>query len=123
MKKICYGVLFLGEGVFGYLLLCSKISFPCLFQLIFKIPCPGCGMTRAFRALMQFHLGEACSYHIFSIPFFLLLVFFHFLLIYDCFQKTHLFEIMIAKVFRPWFVWMGILFLTEFINLYSYFGS
>ncbi len=50
---------------------------PCLFKLIFKIPCPGCGMTRAFISLFCLDLSGAFFLNpmVFSLP---LLVLFYF---------------------------------------------
>lgn len=31
----------------------------CIFKLLFGIPCPGCGMTRAFVMLFKFQFSEA----------------------------------------------------------------
>lgn len=41
--------------------------FPCLFKNTFHIPCPGCGMTRAFILLGHFHFREALTININSI--------------------------------------------------------
>nr|WP_136479594.1 DUF2752 domain-containing protein [Acetivibrio thermocellus]THJ77178.1 DUF2752 domain-containing protein [Acetivibrio thermocellus] len=40
----------------------------CLFKNFFGIPCPGCGMTRAYLSLVKFDLTSAFYYH----PLFLL---------------------------------------------------
>jgi len=37
---------------------------PCLFKSVFHIPCPGCGMTRAFILLGHFRFQEALSMNI-----------------------------------------------------------
>ena len=44
-------------------------DYACPFLLIFKIPCPGCGMTRACKALLRLDLRAALSYNfLFPIP-------------------------------------------------------
>ena len=35
----------------------------CVFQILFGIPCPGCGSTRAAVALIQGRFAEAFTYH------------------------------------------------------------
>lgn len=35
----------------------------CLFKLAFGIECPGCGMTHAFAAVMQFRFHEALVFN------------------------------------------------------------
>ncbi len=50
----------------GYLLVVSVffvLDLPCIFQWIFHIPCPGCGMTRALLAACRFDFSAAFSHH------------------------------------------------------------
>ena len=35
----------------------------CLFYNITGVPCPACGMTRAYKHLFQGHIAEAFNYH------------------------------------------------------------
>ena len=45
------------------------LDIQCFFKLIFKIPCPGCGMTRAYKALLRLDLPAAFAFHpLFPIP-------------------------------------------------------
>lgn len=50
----------------------------CLFKKLFGIPCPGCGMTRAYLALLRFDIRGAFEMHpmFWSVP--ILLVFYLF---------------------------------------------
>jgi hypothetical protein len=36
---------------------------PCLFKAIFRFPCPGCGLTRAYRSLSKGDLKRAFYWH------------------------------------------------------------
>ena len=50
----------------GYLLVVSVWylwRFPCVFQALFGIVCPGCGMTRAVLAALRLDLAAAFAYH------------------------------------------------------------
>ncbi len=40
----------------------------CLFRRATGVPCPGCGLTRAFAALAKGHFGQAFSFHPFVFP-------------------------------------------------------
>ncbi len=54
-------------GGFVYLLFSNR--FVCIFKLVFKIPCMGCGMTRAYKALLRLDFLQAIEYHcLFPIP-------------------------------------------------------
>jgi len=49
---------------------------PCIFYGIIGIPCPACGLTRAFLQLFQFNIQGAFHYHplFFLVPFIPLLM-------------------------------------------------
>lgn len=46
------------------------IHFGCLFQRFLHLPCPGCGMTRAFKSVLMLDWKDAFRYHpmVFSLP-------------------------------------------------------
>lgn len=48
---------------FYFLFVRFKIGFPCVFNSITKLNCPGCGNTRAVVSLLHFHFREALSYN------------------------------------------------------------
>lgn len=41
----------------------SRLGIGCVWLRLFKIPCPGCGMTRAYASLLRGELSAAFSYH------------------------------------------------------------
>lgn len=43
------------------ILSCSGIG--CIFRFLTGIPCPGCGLTRAYTALLHLDLSAAFSFH------------------------------------------------------------
>lgn len=49
--------------VFGVDLAAAPIFPPCPFRAVTGVPCPGCGMTRAFLLLFQLRFGEAFAQH------------------------------------------------------------
>ena len=51
----------------------------CPFFNIFNIPCPACGLTRAFKLIIQFRFIESLKYNILALP----LVFFTFIYIFQ----------------------------------------
>ena len=56
------------------ILILGYLGMPCIFLTIFGVPCPGCGMTHAFLALLSFRFRDAFSYNpcIFLLPLFYL---------------------------------------------------
>ncbi len=41
---------------------------PCPFAILFRRPCPGCGMTRAVHLLQEGHLGASLRMNPFAVP-------------------------------------------------------
>jgi len=56
----------------------NHYGISCVFLHCFGIPCPGCGMTRAFLALLKLDFWEAFKYNalIFYMPYLFLYIFF-----------------------------------------------
>lgn len=80
LKKILILILSVTIGMLIYF---GFISIPCVFHTLFKIPCPGCGMTRAFFRIINFDFIGAFYYNILGIPLFIFLIFCFVSIIYD----------------------------------------
>ena len=115
-RKKIFGIL-LGEGILGYLLFIQNISFPCPCKTIFHIPCPGCGMTRAFKALFQLELLKSFHYHVLSIPIFLLIVGINFYLIKDLVKNTEQTKSILKKIFQSPLLWTILIIMSEIFNV------
>ena len=61
---IAYGA---GALVFTIIAL-TPFRLPCISKLITDIPCPGCGLTRAFIMASQFNLWGAITMNILFLP-------------------------------------------------------
>jgi hypothetical protein len=48
----------------------GRLPSVCAFYLFTRLPCPSCGMTRAFVALMHFDVQRAVRMNLLSIPLF-----------------------------------------------------
>ena len=97
-------VLVLFKIVFGEL---------CIFKISLGIPCPSCGMTRAYKNLLLLRFDKAFYYH----PLFLLVPFVCINLLYSDFKYIN--RIYKSKVF--WIILFIIVFGTyifRFIYLY-----
>ena len=84
-------VIFLILLVFGVLVV-FVFDLNCIFKEVFHLPCPGCGLTRGFRALFHGSVVEAINYNILTIPIFLFLVSVFLVFIKGIIQKNNLLE-------------------------------
>ena len=55
--------IFVTIGLLAVLGIWCACKLPCLFQEILKIPCPMCGMTRAYISLFRLDIRGAFSHH------------------------------------------------------------
>jgi hypothetical protein len=70
--------LFFFCGLLLYVLFLRLIGSTCLIRTVFRIPCPGCGMTRALCSLLTLNFPQAFAYHplVFLLPLVLLYILF-----------------------------------------------
>ena len=116
IKKLL--ILILGVAL-GILIHVKYLSIPCLFHTLFKIPCPGCGMTRAFRNILSFNFAESISYNILGIPFFIFLIFLILFFIYDIIKDKNTVETKVIKFLEKYAIVIIILLVVSIsINIY-----
>lgn len=96
------------HGFYAILLLWMAFFWKCPSKLLFGIPCPGCGLTRAYKAALRFHFREAFSYHpLFPVAVPALLYLIHY-------------RILPYRLPR-WAEWtIGVLIVIGFLGLYGY---
>lgn len=70
MGKLKKYIIPISAIIFFYIFLrLLGIETNCYFKAILGIPCPGCGLTRAYLALLKGNLKEAFYYHpLFIVP-------------------------------------------------------
>lgn len=66
-------IIFFGI-IFIYIVITDMVSFRCIFKELFGISCPGCGLTRSFRAIINLDFGLAIKYNILGIPLFVIII-------------------------------------------------
>ena len=73
-------LLFLGMTFYFFIsfTVMEKTGTGCVFLYFLGIPCPGCGMTRALRAVLRLDFAGAFAYNplIFTMPYVLCYIFF-----------------------------------------------
>lgn len=111
MKQI-KKILLLCLVVFLFLFI-YYVPYECPFQKWLHIACPGCGLTRAFIAILHGHFFTSLQYNLLGIPLFLLCILLLFLLIIDIISKKDHF----IKVFHFLEKHSLLLFLIAIINM------
>lgn len=62
-KLIIAYLVFIALGLILTIISTFKSSSICIFYNYTSIPCPSCGMTRAFKSLLSFDITKAFWYH------------------------------------------------------------
>ena len=71
------GVLFLVLIAYYIFVVITGIRVPCMFNLITKLNCPGCGITRMLTKFLQFQFSEGIKFNYFlgfSLPIIIFLI-------------------------------------------------
>ena len=98
--------------------ICVYLKIPCIFKSIFHIPCPGCGLTRSFKAIVHLSFINSFKYNILGIPLFIFFLYFVFLELKDLVKKENKTFDTIKVLFEKYYIIvLGLIFLSEFINI------
>ena len=116
MKRLIYVLIIILEIVFCYVMI--RFDIPCLIKLITKIPCPACGLTRAFISLFNFKIIDAIKYNFLCIPLFIFLVLVNYYLIKDIILNKYYTKNYIYKIFKHYKIIIILLIISEIINLF-----
>lgn len=106
------GIFLIGINIYNII----TVGYVCIFRRITGYPCPGCGMSRACLAALQFKFDEAFEYHplFFLVP---IMLFIGIVSIYDKNTKrknvyfiaflTFISALVICWAIRLYFGWRG----------------
>ena len=74
MNRIKNILILLFSSLFIFTSISGIIKLDCIFKKLFNISCPGCGLTRSFRALLRLDIITSFKYNIFGPVLFVILV-------------------------------------------------
>lgn len=118
MKRL-RSLLILGFGILLFLFLWN-LKPDCIFKEIFGIPCPGCGMSRAFACIFSFDFINSFSYNVLAFPLFIFIIILVLILIYDCITgKDLFFKWLFGFLDKYYLVFIILLIVSECVNLYK----
>lgn len=89
----------------------------CIFKIIFRVPCPGCGLTRGFRSLFSGNFIKAESYNVLTIPIFVFLLCIFIIMLVDVINKSNNTEKILNKISNHYILLLIIVCLNWIINI------
>ena len=72
MKRLVNVLILLFGISFVLTAISGMVKLECIFKYIFNISCPGCGLTRSFKAIINLDFYSAIRYNILGIPLFII---------------------------------------------------
>lgn len=111
-------ILISSIGIILIFLIYPRINIPCIFKKIFHIPCPACGMTRAFKLIFKLKIIKSFSYNILAFPLLLTLIILFIVNIIDIILKKKYINKIINIITKNYYIIIILLLVSWIINIY-----
>jgi len=111
-----YFVIVIGIELLLLVLFSFPFSIPCVFKLFFNIPCPGCGLTRAYHLFLHGKIIDAFFQNILFYPLILFMIIFHYQMIMDFIHKK---EVLVEKILQHKILYYVIGFFMILSEIYN----
>lgn len=108
-------VFFLLLSIFLFLILFG-LNFNCPIKSLFHISCPGCGLTRSIRSLLEFKIEKSLYYNILGIPLFLFFITCYLLIGIDIIKKRNYLSSFLTKLSSHYKLIIILLIITFILN-------
>ncbi len=92
--------------ILGILFIILDITYVCPFNHYFHIPCPGCGMTRAFKLILQGNILASLRYNLLAIPLFIFIILSMIFLVVDIIKNQTEYLAYIERISQKYGVWI-----------------
>ena len=117
MKRIINIFILIAVIVFSYLAVSTNFELDCIFKKITGICCPGCGLTRSFRCILNLDFSGAIYYNILGIPLFIGIVLGIIMIIRDIIFDSNKTILLFKKICSKYYLLIIlILIITMIIN-------
>ena len=114
-KRLFYSLIILLEILFSFIIF--NFNIPCLIKLIIKIPCPACGLTRAFKSLLQLNIIDAIKYNFLVIPISIFVIIVNYYIIKDIILNKDETKLFVNKVLSHYKIIILLLIISEIVNM------
>ena len=115
MKRL-FNILLLLFGISFVIIVTSGIiNFTCVLKKLFGICCPGCGLTRSFKSILQLDFYSAFNYNILGIPLFIFGIITCIGLIIDTIKNDNKTITFILRILEKYYIFIIILVIIAMI--------
>ena len=115
MKRLINIFILIFSISFVIIIVSGNFKLDCIIKDMFNICCPGCGLTRSFRAILNFNFIEAIYYNILGIPLFICGIILFISFIIDIIKNNNKTIIMINNILNKYYAAIVILVIITFI--------